>query len=370
MNMTRIILLMAVGVLLLWLGPMSALADHGAEHGRGDFDNPAVLISTEELGKLVGVDLDVRIIDLRSTELYEAGRIPFALSLPHVAVLDANSRISGARLPDDELALAFGALGIGKDRFVVVYDDQGGHLAARLLWMFQYLGHQKVSVLDGGFPKWEREGRFITTDPQAVKTEVFPIDRTLRRLATAEWILENRNNPDLVILDVRPEARYDESHVPGAINIFWRDNLTGEDVWQDADKLRQAFEAAGITKDKEIVVYCQGGNHNGHTYVTLKALGYSRVRSYDRAWPEWGSDSTLPVVRGANPGSFAEVLTPLTGPSGRTASTTSTIPVTDGTSTLEIALIAAVATLGLAILAMGAGLWRLSRRIGESSDSP
>ena len=365
MRIVWVTLLTVVAALTVALIPMSAAADHGADHGREDFDNPAVFITTENLAELVKVDLDVRILDLRPAEQYEAGRIPFAMSLPNNAVLDPNSRISGARISDDELAQVFGALGIGGDSFVVIYDDQGGHLAARLFWIFQYLGHQKVSVLDGGFPKWEREERFISTAPRPVKSSVFPIDRTQRRLATAEWILENRDNPDVVIVDVRPVARYEESHVPGAINMFWKGNLTDEDAWQDAGKLREAFESAGVTKDKEIVVYCQGGNHNGHTYLTLKALGYSQVRSYDRAWPEWGTDPTLPVIEGGLLGSFSDVLTPIsrTDSSG-TVSTTSAASRTDGTSNLEIGLIAAMAALGLAVVVMGAGLWRLSRKIG------
>ena len=101
-------------------------------------------------------------------------------------------------------------------------------------------------------------------------------------------------DPNTVILDVRPPARYEDSHIPGAVNIFWKSTLNEDDSWKDLDELRQLYEAAGVTSDKTIVTYCQGGAHNAHTYLTLKALGYPQVRSYDRAWPEWGADPELP----------------------------------------------------------------------------
>lgn len=287
------------GLLIALIGAMAAAPASAQE----DFDDPSVLISTEQLDSLLRRDLTIRVIDLRPTEKFQAGRIPYALSLPGAAILDATSRIEGSRRADAELAEMFGQLGIGRDNQVVLYDDKGGHQAARVLWIFHYFGHQNVSVLDGGFPKWQEEGRPVTRQMRQVVRASFPIDLTPRRLATAEWILDNMSAPHLLIIDVRPPERYEESHIPGAINVPWQGNLNADQTWKGPDELRSLYENAGVTEDKNIVVYCQGGFHNGHTYLTLKALGYPRVRSYDRAWPEWGSDPSLPKSVGPSPGS-------------------------------------------------------------------
>ncbi len=283
---------------LVFIGALAA-APAAAEE---EFDDPSLLVSTEQLEGLLR-NFELRVIDLRPTEKFHAGHIPYALSLPAAAVLDSTSRIEGARRGDAELAQMLGQLGIGKDNHVVLYDDKGGHEAARVLWILHYFGHQNVSILDGGFPRWQDEGGHVTRQTRQLKQESFPIDLTPRRLATAEWILDHMSDSDLLIIDVRPPERYVESHIPGAINVPWRGNLSTDEIWKEPDELRTLYESAGVTKDRNIVVYCQGGFHNGHTYVTLKALGYPRVRSYDRAWPEWGSDPSLPKSVGPSPGS-------------------------------------------------------------------
>ena len=290
------------GVLLATLAFIVAMAAAPAEADE-EFADLSLLVSTEHLESLLK-DLDTRIIDVRAPEKFREGRIPFALNLPAAAVLDSASRIEGARRADAQLADMFGQLGIGKENHVVLYDDKGGHEAARILWILHYFGHQKVSVLDGGFPRWQEEGRHITQQTRQVKREYFPIDLMPRRLATAEWILDHMNDPDLVIIDVRLPEKYVESHIPGAINIPWKEtNLNPDETWKKPEELRKLYESFGVTKDKTIVTYCQGGNHNAHTYLTLKALGYPQVRSYDRAWPEWGSDPSLPKSQGNTPGS-------------------------------------------------------------------
>lgn len=348
----------------LWCLLLAMVFVHGAAgpalaQEKGGFTDPSLLISTEELAGLLD-DLTTRIIDLREPEKFQEGRIPFALSLPPAAIIDPGKRISGSRLSDARLAEMFGLLGIGKENQVVLYDDQGGHQAARVLWILQHFGHQKVSVLDGGFPRWRDEDRHITQQVTQVKRESFPLELAPRRLATADWILDHLDDPDVVIVDVRPKARYEESHVPGAINIFWKDNLESDDTWKDPQKLLELYEAAGITKDKSIVTYCQGGVHNGLTYLTLKALGYPQVRSYDLAWPEWGSDPSLPVSSGPEPGGVS-IQDAGSGPDGVSRQLTKA-GEDSGFSTLEAGLIAALAVTMVVTVAVVLGFWRALRR--------
>jgi thiosulfate/3-mercaptopyruvate sulfurtransferase len=171
-------------------------------------------------------------------------------------------------------------------------------MAARVLWMMHYLGHYRVSVLDGGIPKWKAEGRPLTLKSidRPVGRRLFPIDLAPQHLATTDYVLEHLDDADTVIIDVRPPKMYAAAHMPGAVNLPWKRSLTPDDTWKPLDELRAMLEEAGVTKDKNVIVYCQYGNMNHHTYLTLKLLGYPRVRSYDLAWAGWSRDPFLPKV--------------------------------------------------------------------------
>ena len=272
--------------------------------GIDEFFPQSPLITTEQLDPLLNAP-EIRIIDLRISYKFTAGHIPFALSLPAPSLVDRDSPVRGALISDDEITRLFSRLGIGKDSYVVLYDDKGSYQASRVFWKLQHFGHRKVRVLDGGFPKWFSEGRRLTQVAAEVEPGVFPVEYAPQHLATASWILEHSSNPNLVILDVRPEAHYNRSHVPGAINLFWKDTRNRNGTLRDLGELQELFNSKGVTRDKTIVTYCQGGEHNAHTYMTLKALGYPDVRSYEEAWPGWSRDG-LPVVAGPGPGAFTE----------------------------------------------------------------
>ena len=260
------------------------------------------VISTEQLHPIVSAP-EMRIIDLRTPAKFARGHIPFALSLPSKSLLDPDARIKGALVSDEQVAETFGWLGIGKDSYVVLYDDKGGYQASRVFWKLRHFGHRQVSVLDGGFPKWESEDREISLATAAVTPGIFPVELAPQRLATADWILDHHSDPDVLILDVRPGRRYGERHIPGALNLYWKETRNRNGTLRDLEDLRELFESKGITKDKTIVTYCQGGEHNAHTYFVLKVLGYPTVRSYEEAWPGWSIDG-LPVISGPSPGAF------------------------------------------------------------------
>ena len=262
-----------------------------------------LLITTERLERLIQdsdllEDSNLTILDVQPRSNYRRRHIPKAVNLPYKRLTDLTSRIQGKRLSYVHLANRFGRSGIGKDSYVVVYDNVGGHMAARVLWIMRYLGHYRVSVLDGGFPKWEAEGRPMTIKSidRPAQRRLFPVDLASQHMATTDYVLEHLDDPNTVIVDVRPPKMYAAGPMPGAVNLPWKRSLTADDTWKPLDELRIMFEDAGVSKDKNVIVYCQFGNMNHHTYLTLKLLGYPRVRSYDLAWAGWLRDSSLPKV--------------------------------------------------------------------------
>ena len=83
--------------------------------------------------------------------------------------------------------------------------------------------------------------------------------------------------------------------VPGAVHIEWTRNLTPSGEFRRADELRKMYEDAGVTPDREVITYCQGGYRAAHSYIALRLLGYPRVRNYVGSWGEWGNREELPV---------------------------------------------------------------------------
>ncbi len=265
------------------------------------YANRTLLVETAELEQLLN-DAKVRIVDVRAKQDYEKGHIPNAVHFGFQDVVNTSSRIQSALLPPEKLAQMLGERGIGKDTTVVLYDDTGGFRASRLFWMLEYYGHQNVAMVNGGFPKWVREGRAVTKAIPQIAKAAFPVDFMERRIATADWLLDRQDDPNVVVIDVRGPGSYAKGHIPWAKNIPWKGNLTADQTLKPADELHEHFASKGVTKDKNIAIHCQDGRAAAHSYFTLRLLGYQRVRSYDRSWAEWGRADDLPrVVDASNP---------------------------------------------------------------------
>lgn len=260
-----------------------------------DYANPHLLTSTSELESLVGQS-DVRIVDVRPRDAYNKGHIPGAVHLGADDIIDPDSHVDGTLRSLDELASMLAERGIGKETRVVFYDDRGGFHASRLFWMLEYFGHRNASVLNGGYPLWEKEGRQVSTDEPKVEPATFALTLMSRKAATADWLLDRQDDASVVVIDVRPAKAYNKGHIPWAKSIPWAQNLAEDKTLKSADELLGHFESLGVTKDKNVAVHCQNGKAAAHSYFTLRLLGYPRVRSYDRSWAEWGSDDALPKV--------------------------------------------------------------------------
>jgi thiosulfate/3-mercaptopyruvate sulfurtransferase len=232
-----------------------------------DYANPHMLVSPSTLNSMLG-RANVRVIDVRSEKDYGAGHIPGALNISADSVNDPNAHVPGARLSDDKLAELFGRRGIGKDTHVVLYDDRGGFLASRLFWMLEYLGLQKVSILNGGIQKWTAEGHALSLDTPKVQRAPFTPTPMERRHATADWLLDRQNDPNVVVIDVRPPALYQQGHIPWALSIPWAMNLKADGTMKSADELRAHFAAHGVTPDKNIATHCMDGKSRSGKFLS------------------------------------------------------------------------------------------------------
>ena len=122
-------------------------------------------------------------------------------------------------------------------------------------------------------------------------------------LATADDVLQSLNKKDVSILDTRSRAEYVGTQIraarggaiPGAIHIEWTDNLDASGKFKPDAELKAMYSRAGITADKEVISYCQGGYRAAHSYVALRLIGFPKIRNYIGSWKEWGDRVDLPI---------------------------------------------------------------------------
>lgn len=243
------------------------------------------------------------ILDLRPPEAYTAGHIPGAIHLDlwGVSLIDTDPAPLEAFMWMIEHVLAMH--GVDATTPVVVYDEQSGIRAARAFWFLEYFGHPSVRLLDGGFTAWSAGGFDVARDAGPPPKSEWTGKRQEHTLATWREVRRALGRPDSVILDTRTDGEYCGTTVraqrggaiPGAVHIEWTRNLTPEGDFKPARELKQMYEDAGVTPEREVITYCQGGYRAAHSYLALRLLGYPRVRTYVGSWKEWGDREELPV---------------------------------------------------------------------------
>ena len=272
--------------------------------------NPQLLITTEALSeRLVAGFTKSALLDLRPAEAFSAGHIPGAvhLDLFGVSLIDTDPAPLSAFLWMIGHLLA--SRGVDPQRTVVVYDERSGVRAARAFWFLEYFGHPDVRQLDGGFGAWQREGRHVSRDAVPPKSSGWTVGRSDERLATWRQLRDRLDAADVAVLDTRTDGEYYGTTVraqrggavPGAVHIEWTRNLGEDGAFRPAAELREMYERAGITPDKEVISYCQGGYRAAHSYLALRLLGFPRVRNYIGSWKEWGDRDDLPIETPSEP---------------------------------------------------------------------
>jgi thiosulfate/3-mercaptopyruvate sulfurtransferase len=279
------------------------------------FARPDLFWSTERTAERL-TDPSVRVVDCRfsfegdARNDYMAGHLPGAVHCNWSTDLSAPTPASGhprwMLQGPEEFAKTMGRLGIGNDTMVVGYDAEGGHHAARLWLALRRYGHDKMAVIEGGIQKWLAEGRPVEKGEATAKPARFVPHPREGVIATKEEVHAAVKTGDPWLLDVRRDSEFTGEekraarggHIPGAVNILWKDALHEDWTLKDADELEEMYANAGFGAETSAVTYCQAGVRAAFTHLVLTALGHDDVRTYDGSWEEWGNDPSLPIIVG------------------------------------------------------------------------
>jgi thiosulfate/3-mercaptopyruvate sulfurtransferase len=279
--------------------------------------NYMTLISTDALAAHLA-DPDLVIVDCRhnltdadaGANTYRAAHLPGAFFLHLDRDLSGPKTGKNGRHPLPEipvLAATLGRLGIDRTKQVVAYDQNSGMWASRLWWMLQWLGHDRVAVLDGGVDKWTAEHRPLTSELPVARATTF-VAQSSRPIASAQEILQHLGDGTLTVLDARAPERYRgdiepmdpvAGHIPGAINRPYAANLTPQGAFKSSEALRHEFEAQLDSRAPASVVHqCGSGVTACHNLLAMAIAGLPGSRLYPGSWSEWSSDASRPVARG------------------------------------------------------------------------
>jgi thiosulfate/3-mercaptopyruvate sulfurtransferase len=282
------------------------------------------LVSTEWLAANLD-DPRLRVVDVRGKVLpptapkphyyprhedYAAGHIPGAVYVDWTTdIVDLDDPVLVQVAPPEKIARVLGALGIGDDSIVVAYDDWFSMFAGRLLWVLRYYGFEQGRVLNGGFLKWQAEGRPVSAELPRHRPAIFTPRPQPALRKTADQILAALGS-DTLLIDARGPKEYhgEESraarggHIPGAVNVFYQGLVDGQDqTYASPEELRARFAAAGIDlgslDEREVVAYCNGGVSATPAALALEIATGKRAAIYDGSWNEWGNDESKPLER-------------------------------------------------------------------------
>ena len=251
---------------------------------------------------------DVRwYLDGRSgREAYDAGHLPGAVFVDLEATLTGDVSPAAGRHPlpaPEHFAHGMAELGVGDGVVVVAYDDDGGFVAARLVWMLRVSGHD-AALLDGGLQAWDRP---LETAPARRPPGRFtPVPWPASRLAGPD----DAGDPATVLLDARAPERYAgehepvdprAGHIPGARSLPAPETLDDGGRLLPVAELRRRLEAAGARPGADVVASCGSGITACHTLLVLEHAGLGEGRLYPGSFSQWSNDPQRPVSTGPTP---------------------------------------------------------------------
>lgn len=246
------------------------------------------------------------LVDCRADHEYVQGHLPGAILLDMSDLAPKTDEVEMETFRN-ELANRFSLLGYSGKEQLVFYDEGGGTKAPRCLWNFLYAGGKQASLMQGGWNAWKRAGFPMAWDRAERQHREFPFQEDPNILATSDYVASRIRDFSTTILDVRSRAEFDGisqahpasrlGHIPGAKWLEWTELLDNDHFFLPEALQREKLEKAGITPDKEIVVYCHRGNRASNTFLALKALGYPNVKEYIGSWSDWAARLDLPLEK-------------------------------------------------------------------------
>jgi thiosulfate/3-mercaptopyruvate sulfurtransferase len=235
---------------------------------------------------------------------FEAAHIPGAIFLDLPKLADTDSPLPNMRPPAHKFASRMQSLGIGDATRVVIYDNSPLRTAARAWWVMRSFGARRVAILDGGFAKWQAEGRPVESGQPQVRHGHFTPRSDDGAVADKAFMLANLEQRSHQVLDARSAERFAGGgpdahgvaggHIPGSANLPYGRLFNPDGTYKTGEALRAEFDGAVVDLDRPLVTTCGSGVTACVLLFGAHLLGRDGVKLYDGSWSEWGADPDTP----------------------------------------------------------------------------
>lgn len=242
------------------------------------------LISAAEAKKLVN-DKNTIIVSTRNTEDYAKVHIRNAVNISINDLASTSDPIGILKSPS-EIASILGEKGIDPKKNIIIYDTGSNKGAGRLYWILKYIGFNDVKILNGHMQAWRTSRGPVTN--VTTKTNSVSFTPNINSKIFADKAYVKTKIKSAVIIDVRDDAEWSEGYINSAKHLEYKNVLATNGKLKSKTELETIFNNAGITKNKEIILYCATSVRAGIVYLALTSvLEYPNVKIYDGAYNEW-----------------------------------------------------------------------------------
>jgi len=266
-----------------------------------------LVITAQELATKLNAPNQI-IIDVSQPIFYQQQHIPGAYHLPYEQLIEKKPPAMGMLPNAEHLSNTLSQLGITKDTHIIAYDNEGGANASRLLWILDIIQHPKKTLLNGSMQAWNYYNLPTEQQPNIAQPSQYTIKIDDTPIATKQYILDHLNQPNFQPVDARTLAEYTGEkafaqkggHIPNAAHFEWimANDPQNHGQIRPVKELEKTLNQHNITKEKNIVCYCQTNRRSAYVYWILKTLNYPNIKAYPGSWSEWGNSEDTPVTTG------------------------------------------------------------------------
>lgn len=247
------------------------------------------LISAADFTKLMKTDKSLVIIDASKADTYKKSHIKNAVNIPH-KTLYQETEVEGLIESPEKLAKIFGEKGVSNASAIVVYDGGSQKYSSRVYWILKYLGASNVKLLHKDMDMFRKSRVPLTAMPTKAKTVTFTPNVNSAIIADIAYVKSGKAK----VIDVRAADEFDGSaeksdgHIPGSININYKDLLNDKEAFKSKAEIEAIFAANGLNANTPMVGYCQTSVRATVMYAAIvNILGWDNFKVYDGAYNEW-----------------------------------------------------------------------------------
>jgi len=251
------------------------------------------IISAKDYAVLAKKDKNVVTVFAGKEKNYKANHIKGSILASYKDVIK-DGDVKGLMFEPDALAKFFGEKGISDKNTIVVYDNGSQKYSTRMYWLLKYMGAPNVKILHKDYDEWRKARIMVTSAPAKGKATTFTANVNPAILATIADVEKSITDANIVLVDNRKSEEFtgadgkSPGHIEGAVNLFWEDLMTDTKAFKSKEELKAIFDKAGVTADKQVILYCNTGILAAVGYVAVvNILEYPHVTLYDGALEEW-----------------------------------------------------------------------------------